>query len=78
MKYYILFDGRALSNVDNASVVEAVGNTRGEVRRALHFWRAHDVVLVEYDVMETGALKRGVVLGHISEGKGTLMRRCGK
>jgi hypothetical protein len=78
MKYYVLYDGRALRDTDDASIVEAIGNTRGEVRRALHYWRGHDVVLVEYTVNEAGGLGDEVVLGHISEGKGTLVRRCGK
>ena len=80
-KMYILYDGRAMYDVDEASVMEAIGG-REDVKRALRFWKGHDAVLVEYDIdnshTETlGNLVNERVIGHINEGK-ALLSRLGK
>lgn len=74
MKFYILYDGRAMDDTFEASVLEAVGKTRRCVRDALHFWRGHDAVLVEYDA-DGSNLTNERIIGHIREGRKTLLSR---
>lgn len=80
-KVWILYDGRAESgDTEEATVIEAIGNGRRDLRDALYNWQGHDAVLVEYDEEPTGEnsgnLLNQRIIGHLREGRAALLKRC--
>lgn len=76
MKGYIIFDGRAMFDTDEAAILEACcEGGRRELRKSLQFWRGHDAVLVEYKA-DNGELTDERLIGHINDGIDVLLARC--
>ena len=52
MNYYIVFDGRAAYNEDDASVLDTIGEAKKEdaISEFKRDWADFDAVLFEYDV----------------------------
>ena len=74
MKAYIIYDGRAMLDTDDAAVLEAV-IPKNDLRVALNMWKRDDAVLVEYDA-NNAELTNERVIGHVNEGIDTLLARC--
>jgi len=69
-KFYIAYDGRAMIDPDEASVIEAIGNEF--TREDYEMWEGYDAVLVEYDDDGSGTIRNERVIGHWSDGFDTL------
>jgi hypothetical protein len=76
MRQFIMFDGRAMFDTDGASVLEFIG-PRSDLAAAIDFWEGHDAVVVEYleDPDKPGHLIEESIVGHINEGKDSLLSR---
>jgi hypothetical protein len=73
-KAYVLYDGRAETQVtDDCSVLEFVGQSRHDIKAALHTWHGYDGVLVEYDVHGASLINERII-GHLREGKRLLQK----
>ena len=74
-KFYILYDGRALTQgTDSSAILETLGSrfTQGDFNR----WAQHDAVLYAYDVDEHArSLANEVLIGHMAEGYEVLQGR---
>ncbi len=74
---WIIYDGRADVDEDEAAVLEACSSRR-DLKRALWHWRGHDGVLFEYDANQDNELSNGRRVGRLSVGQSELMRRASR
>lgn len=75
MKGWIIYDGRAMFDIDRAFVLEACCEmTKKQLRRLLDNWKDFDAVLVEYDE-KNNELTNERLIGHVNEGIDALMQR---
>jgi hypothetical protein len=78
VKGYIIYDGRAMTDTEDAAVLEAcIPATPKELRESLNFWKGHDAALVEYDA-SNAELTNERVIGHLNEGVEALVARLGE
>lgn len=81
-KVWMLFDGRAESgDTEDAAVIEVIGTSKREVRKALYNYQDFDAVLVEYDTTpdtkpNSDILSNERIIGHLREGWKALLQRC--
>ena len=70
-QYYIVYDGRAVYDVDDAQIMECLDvrpSDEQAMRVARTLWKGYDYVLVAYDLVEEGdSLTNERVVGRIDE-----------
>lgn len=63
-KYYIVYDGRAIYDEDDATVVECVGKSTSDeaIKQFKNDWADCGCVLFEYDIDDEDSLINGVMV----------------
>jgi len=73
---WIIYDGRAEHQDEEDCAVLEMASSRRELKDMLYHNRDQDGVLFEYDTQGDAMLVNGRKLGHLREGKGSLLAKC--